>query len=160
MTAPRKHRPPRMPATNQTQAPPLDADPGATPPPSGPREFTLGQVLTLACADTPITRHFCSWGEFLQVVGYLLGDVPSIDGDPGDPGADPPVAPIPSLAEEVATRARPAVLAQYPDLATVDRPAVSAPDVTVLAWLADLETTYGPRLTLRPIESPDRDPPA
>jgi hypothetical protein len=117
---------------NQTQAPPLDA-PGATEPPDE-RTFSIGQVLTLAVADADANQQFCSLGELYEVTGYMLGDVPMAA----------------NLAHAITTRCRPAVLAQYPDLAAAGPPPPAAPDVRVLAWLAEAEARYGPRLVLRP----------
>lgn len=108
------------------------------------RSFTLGQVLSVAVGDTDAHQLFCSWGEFLDVVGYLLSDVPLVE----------------DMPREVAERARPAVLEQHPDLAGVTPPAVLASDTEVLAWLAEQEAAHGERLTLTPIGDPHDAPPA
>lgn len=111
------------------------------------RTFTIGQVLSVARGNLAANQIFCTWGEFLDVVGYLLNDVPSLG---GDPSAEPP---IPPMSEVVAQRARPAVLEQHPTLAGVKAPAVLASDTEVLAWLVEQERKHGERLMLRPVET-------
>lgn len=112
---------------------------------AGNRTFTVGQVLTIAVGDLDAHQLFCPYAEFLDIVGYLLADVPSLD---GDPNADPP---IPPMVEVVEQRCRPAVLDQHPELATVDPPAVLASNTAVLSWLAAQEAAHGERLALRPV---------
>ncbi|WP_319456910.1 MULTISPECIES: hypothetical protein [unclassified Mycobacterium] len=99
------------------------------------RLFKLGQVLTIACADAEAQQVFCTYGELLDVLGYLLDDVP--------------------LADDMAAaieQCRGYVHRWHPDLAAVAAPALNAPDTTVLAWLAAQEAEHGPELLLRPIK--------
>lgn len=115
----------------------LAAEPEEVIPPAPPvgRLFTLGQVLTLACANTQAQQMFCSYAELLDVLGYMLDDVPLAER-------------IPEAIEEC----RPTVHAAHPDLALVHPPAVDAPDIEVLAWIAAQEREHGPELLLRPVE--------
>lgn len=99
------------------------------------RAFTIGQVLTVARGDLAAHQLFCSYGEFLDIVGYLLDDVPLVEDMPAT----------------VAEKARPAVLAQHPQLAAVPPPPLTASDTAILSWLVEQEKRYGERLTLRPI---------
>ena len=59
------------------------------------------------------------------------------------------------MPAEVERRARPAVLAQHPELADVTPPPVMASDTEVLSWLAAQEARLGARLVLRPVEEGD-----
>ena len=113
-----------------------DVDAAATPPsqPEG-RMFSLGQVLTLACANTEARQIFCSYAELLDVLGYMLNDVP-LDDD------------IPAAIE----RCRPAVHRAHPDLAHLHPPKVGEPDTNVLAFIAAQEREHGRELWLRPLE--------
>lgn len=103
--------------------------------PSPGRLFTLGQVLTLACGNTEAQQMFCSYAELLDVLGFMLNDVPLAEA-------------IPDAIEQC----RPAVLLQRPELAHVEPPRITAPDAAVLAFLADHERDLGATLTLTPIE--------
>jgi hypothetical protein len=105
------------------------------PRPDAPaRTFTAGQVLTLACSNAQAQQLFCSYGDLLEVLGYMLGDIP--------------------LAEEIpdaVERCRPAVLAEHPALANVGPPAVLAADTAVLTWLTHQETEHGTEFVLHPV---------
>ena len=116
---------------------PTDA---VTPEDPTERTFTIGQVLSVAVGDLDAHQLFCAWGEFLEVVGYLLDDVPLLE--------DMPAA--------VAERARPTVLAQHPELAKVKPPPVLASNTDVLSWLAGQEREHGARLHLEPAEGGGR----
>ncbi len=48
-------------------------------PPPAARMFTAGQVLTVACANTDAHQMFCSYADLLDVLGFLLNDVPMAD---------------------------------------------------------------------------------
>lgn len=101
------------------------------------RPFSIGQVLTLACGNTEAQQVFCTYGELLEVLGYMLADVP--------------------LAEDIPAaiqRSRAAVHSQYPRLALLQPPSVTASDTAVLAWIAAQEREHGPTLALEPIEVP------
>ncbi|ORA24929.1 hypothetical protein [Mycobacterium aquaticum] len=99
------------------------------------RPFTIGQVLTLACASTEADQMFCSYGDLLAVVGFMLSDVPLADH-------------LPAAIE----RCRPEVLKQHPDLMVVQPPTVNATDTAVLSWLAAQERVHGTELSLTPLE--------
>ncbi len=105
-----------------------------TAPASEGRLFDLGQVLTLACSDTDAQQLFCSYAELLDVLGYMLADVPMADD-------------IPDAIE----RCRPVVLEQHPDLAGTAPPLPLASDTEVLTWLADQAAEHGTKLALRPL---------
>jgi hypothetical protein len=106
-----------------------------------PRKFTVGQVMTVLAGGSGV-RVFCSWGETLDVLGWLLQDVP--------------------LAEKIVPAieaARPGVAEQHPELAKVKAPPARASDTTVLKWLADLSEEHGNLLELVPVvEAPKRRP--
>uniref|UniRef100_A0AAU8GQU0 Minor tail protein n=1 Tax=Mycobacterium phage JustASigh TaxID=3158894 RepID=A0AAU8GQU0_9CAUD len=116
---------------------PLSAEPeqGTPATPASPRSFTIGQVLTLACARTDEQQSFCSYGDLLDVLGYMLGDVPAADD-------------IPDAIEQC----RPAVRQAYPELAAEIPPPLNAPDTAVLSWLSHQERQYGGELTLAPLQ--------
>lgn len=88
------------------------------------RKFTAGQVMTVLVGSAD--RPFCSWGYLLDVLGWLLQDVPAHDRIDG-----------------AIERARGGVQLQHPDLVSVQAPAEGASDSTVLAWLADVEERFG-----------------
>lgn len=115
---------------------PLSAEPEqGTPATPASRSFSIGQVLTLACAHTDMQQSFCSYGDLLDVLGFMLGDVPAADDIP-----------------DAIDRCRPAVQAAYPELAAEDPPAPGASDTAVLAWLSQQERQHGAELTLTPLE--------
>lgn len=95
------------------------------------RKFTVGQVMTVLVGSAE--RVFCSWGEVLDVLGWLLQDVPLVDE-------------VDAAIEE----ARPSVARQHPDLVYTAPPA-KASDSHVLAWLADIEAAHGALLELAPV---------
>lgn len=119
-------------------APPNPTDTAPAEDPTN-RTFTIGQVLTVACGNLAAHQLFCAWAEYIDVVRYLLNDVPLLE----------------DMPTEVADRARPAVLAQHPALAGVQPPPVLATDTTILSWLAEQERAYGERLALRPVAAPN-----
>jgi hypothetical protein len=133
MTAPKAARP--APVDPTELAP--NEDPTA-------RTFTIGQVLSIAVGNAEAHQIFCSWGEYLDIVGYLLSDVPLLE----------------ELPDRVDDEAQPAVIDQYPGLAGVEPPPVLASNTEVLAWLAEQEEAHGERLTLRPIGDPHDAPAA
>ena len=90
------------------------------------RAFSIGQVLSIACSDTEAHQLFCPYGDILDVLGYMLSDVP---------GADD----LPDAIEEC----RPAVLEAFPALGEIAPPAPDAPDVAVLAWIGMQEQEHG-----------------
>lgn len=102
----------------------------AEPLPAG-RVFGLGQVLTLACSNTAAQQLFCSYAELLEVLAFMLADIPL-------------AADIPAAIE----RCRPGVLADHPELAGLKPPAPLAPDTEVLTWLDRQEQRHGRELLL------------
>lgn len=107
------------------------------------RTFTVGQVMTVLVGSVLADRVFCSWGELLDVLGWLLQDVPMADEVDG-----------------AIDECRPYVEDLYPDLATVDPPSADASDTHVLGWLADLSRRHGNLLELTPVvEVEGRDDP-
>ena len=105
-------------------------------PPPAARSFTIGQVLTVACANTEAHQMFCSYAELVDVLGFLLNDVPMAD----------------ELADAI-EQCRPHVVLAYPDFGHVHPPALDASDTAVLAWIAAQEREHGAELALRPIEA-------
>ena len=116
---------------------PLDAEPEeVTPPaPAAGHPFSLGQVLTLACANIEAHQMFCPYGDLLAVLGFMLSDVPLAEQ-------------LPAAIE----RCRPEVHRQHPNLIAVQPPAVNSPDTAVLSWLAAQEREHGTELALTPLE--------
>lgn len=113
---------------------PLSAEPEqGTPATPASRSFSIGQVLTLAIP--PAEQVFCSYTDLLDVLGYMLNDVPAA-----------------SDIDDAIDLCRPAVQAAYPELAAADPPAPDASDTAVLAWLSEQETRHGAELTLTPLE--------
>lgn len=96
-------------------------------------EFPIGAVLTITCGTAE--RIFCSYAEQLRILGYMAAQVPH-----------------PDDMQPYTDTARPAILQQHPQLASVQAPTVGAPDTVVLAWLKQQETNYGATLTLDPIK--------
>lgn len=100
------------------------------------RPFPLGAALTVALGalgppDTGI-GPWCELGDFYQLVGWLVGDIPTVEQIGGH-----------------TVRARLALLDQHPQLADVSEPPASdAPDTEVLAWLADMERQHGATITI------------
>ena len=96
------------------------------------RKFTVGQVMTVLAGSSE--RTFCSWGEVLDVLGWLLQDVP--------------------LADEVDSAieaCRPAVAAQHPALVAYTAPPPRASDTYVLEWLGSIELDHGREYELDPM---------
>lgn len=96
------------------------------------RKFTVGQVMTVLAGSAD--RVFCTWGEVLDVLGWLLQDVPLVD----------------DVAEAIAA-ARPGVARQHPDLGAYTAPPARASDAHVLSWLADIEASHAPLIELAPV---------
>lgn len=97
------------------------------------RTFTAGQVMTVLAGGAD--RVFCSYGELLDVVGWLRQDVPAS----GSWGA--------AIAE-----CRAHVEAVYPGLAELEAPPAGASDAEVLSWLAAIEAEHGAAFELAPID--------
>lgn len=102
------------------------------------RKFTVGQVMTVLAGDAE--RVFCSWGEVLDVLGWLLQDVPMAE----------------ELGEAIA-EARPGVARQHPGLVAYSAPPVGASDSHVLGWLADIEASHAPLLELVPVDDEEAE---
>ncbi|QEA10824.1 hypothetical protein [Mycobacterium phage Weirdo19] len=101
------------------------------------RLFSIGQVLTLTSSNIEAQQMFCSYGDLLDVLGYLLSDVPMAED-------------IPAAIEQC----RPAVRRAHPSLAHLTPPAPLAPDTEVLTWLSAMAAAHGEQLMLRPIIPP------
>lgn len=97
--------------------------------------FPLGAVLTITCGSAD--RIFCTYGEILHILGFMLSDVPS-----------------PADTQAYIDAARPAVLAEHPELGVIRAPSVGAPDAVVLAWLHQQEQNHGATMTLTPLVTP------
>lgn len=88
------------------------------------RKFSAGQVMTVLVGSAD--RVFCSWGALLDVLGWLLQDVPLAD-----------------RIGEAIERARDGVQRQHPDLVAEQAPPAGASDSAVLQWLAEIEERFG-----------------
>lgn len=112
--------------------------------------FPLGAALTVAYGSTEMM--FCTLGNLYRIVGYLTGDLPSIEGDPNA------VPPIPSLADEI-NRCAVHVMAQLPEAAQrLTLPDNSDGDNARMEWLIATMTAAGTTVTLTPLpttEVPD-----
>lgn len=115
---------------------PLSAEPEqGTPASPASRSFSIGQVLTLACAHTDMQQSFCSYGDLLDVLGFMLGDVPAADDIP-----------------DAIDRCRPAVQLAHPALVAEIPPPLNASDTAVLSWISHQERQHGSELTLTPLQ--------
>lgn len=99
------------------------------------RKFTVGQAMSVLVGSE--RRVFCTWGELLDVLGWLLQDVPMVD----------------EIDDAIAV-ARPAVAEQHPALAAYAAPPEGASDTHVLGWLVDLSERHGNLLELAPVAEP------
>lgn len=97
-----------------------------------PATFTAGQVMTVLVGSSD--RLFCTWGQLLDVLGWLLQDVPMADE-------------VDAAIEE----ARPSVQTQHPALVAYTAPPVGASDSHVLEWLAAIELDHGLEFALAPV---------
>lgn len=97
-----------------------------------PRKFTVGQVMTVLVGDPE--RIFCSYGELLDVLGWLLQDVPMTD----------------QMGSAIEF-CRGSVRAQHPELVAYIAPPADAGDTHVLTWLADIADKHGNLLELNPL---------
>lgn len=105
--------------------------------------FPIGAALTVAYGSTE--RPFATLGNIYRLLGWLTGDIPTID---GDPKANPP---LPSLADEIA-RCREYVLQQLPtELRVVDPPPAEQDNTADLAWVRGIGNKYGATIALRPM---------
>jgi hypothetical protein len=95
-------------------------------------EFPIGAVLTIACGSA--TQIFCTYKECIRVLGFMAHQVPH-----------------PDDTQAYIDTARPAVLAQHPELADVKPPTPGAPDTVILAWLKQQEEALGATFTLEPL---------
>lgn len=88
------------------------------------RRFSAGQVMTVLVGSAD--RPFCTWGQLLDVLGWLLQDVPAHD-----------------RVDAAIDYCRSSVQAKHPDLVGVQAPPAGASDAHLLGWLADIEERFG-----------------
>lgn len=91
------------------------------------RSFSAGQVMTVLVGSSE--RPFCTWGQLLDVLGWLLQDVPLAD-----------------RVDAAIERARDGAARQHPDLVAYTAPPAGASDAHLLGWLADIEERHGDEL--------------
>jgi hypothetical protein len=96
------------------------------------RAFSAGQVMTVLVGSAD--RAFCTWGQLLDVLGWLLQDVPLAD-----------------RVDAAIERARDGVQRQHPDLVAYTAPPAGASDSHLLGWLADIENRHGFEFELAPV---------
>jgi len=96
------------------------------------RPFSAGQVMTVLAGSSE--RAFCTGGQLLDVLGWLLQDMPAHDQIDG-----------------AIERARGGVQRQHPDLVPYVAPPEDASDSHVLGWLADIENRHGFEFELVPV---------
>lgn len=98
------------------------------------RDFPIGVVLTLAAGS--YDRPFCELRDLYEVLGHMLGTVPSAD----------------QLHGAIAA-CRASVLRQHPALVDIPVPGPDVDDTTVLAWLASQEQQHGAMLPLSSMQA-------
>lgn len=109
--------------------------------PDNPTNTLEGDQMPTAAVLTVLLggndRPFCTLGNLYRILKTLDGEVP--------------------LADEIdaaVERVRPALAAQFPELAAITPPGIDADEQTILAWIADVERDHG---AIQTVQLPARE---